>query len=76
MKTLLLEKRLLTEKETASILNVSTKTLWSWRKKKIIPFHRLGEDVIRYTTEDIRNFLEGSRVPAEEARGDSQVGGQ
>ena len=52
---------LLTESEAADILHVSTKTLFTWRKKRLLPFHRLG-DSIRFRSVDLEEFLNNTRV--------------
>lgn len=54
-------ERLLTEIEAAEILHISPKTLFNWRKKRLLPFHRLG-GAIRFRTEDLEAFLNKSRV--------------
>ena len=50
---------LLSEKETAQALGLSTRTLQSWRiKSSRLRFRRLNNRAIRYKVADIRQFIE------------------
>jgi excisionase family DNA binding protein len=36
------DKKLLTPKEAAKFLNVSLRTIWEWKGRKIIPYYEFG----------------------------------
>lgn len=55
-KTKALNKKVLTSKEAALILRVTTRTLQTYRDQGIIPFFQFGREV-RYHLEDIQQFL-------------------
>lgn len=57
-----MQQGLLTEKQTCELLNVSAKTLQSWRfLNKNLPYLKVGRS-IRYAKEDIERYLENSRI--------------
>jgi len=49
-------KKVLTSKEAALALRVTTRTLQTYRNQGIIPFFQFGREV-RYHAEDIQQFL-------------------
>jgi hypothetical protein len=54
-------ERLMTEREAASFLNVSPKTLQRWRWAAHPPvFHKVGA-AVRYLPSDLRAFLDAGR---------------
>lgn len=53
----------LTEKQAAQKLQVSSRTLWTMRQEGLIPFIKL-RGLVRYTTEDLDAFVARSRVTA------------
>jgi excisionase family DNA binding protein len=57
---------LLTTKEVAAILKMHVGTLKNWRALKTHPlrFMRIGRDV-RYSAEDLRDFINGKLPPKE-----------
>lgn len=57
-KTLIPSMQLLTSKELAKILNVTTKTLERWRGAGEGPqFVRMNHSNIRYRTQDVEAFI-------------------
>jgi putative molybdopterin biosynthesis protein len=54
-------KDLLTEQETAEILDISAATLRLWLQKGRIPYYRMGKKV-RLDRQDVEAFIQGSRV--------------
>lgn len=58
--TLELNQRLLTEKEVAKILNLSVKTLQTWRhKSKNINYVKIGRSV-KYKFSEVQKFINSS----------------
>ena len=53
----------LSEKAAARILDISPRTLRSWRKQGLIGFCRLPSGTIRYTLDDLLIFQGACRVP-------------
>lgn len=54
---------LLTTREAAALLRVSTRTLHSWTKRGLIKTVRIGW-MVRYAPEDLRAFIEAQKVGA------------
>ena len=55
-KTKTLNKKVLTSKEAAQALRITTRTLQTYRDQGIIPFFQFGREV-RFHAEDIQQFL-------------------
>lgn len=55
--------RLLTTDEASRYLGLRSQLLVQWRyDKKGPPFHRLGDRLVRYATDDLDTWLEGQKV--------------
>lgn len=52
-----LDERMWTEKEVAHLLHVGVKTMWIWRRDKLVTFVRLPNGRIRYRRQDLENLL-------------------
>jgi predicted site-specific integrase-resolvase len=52
-----IEERMWTEKEVARLLHIGVKTLWAWRRDKLVTFVRLPGGSIRYRRQDIEELL-------------------
>lgn len=48
---------LMTQEQAAEFLNVSTVSLWRWRKKKVGPRYVKFDSFIRYRMEDLEKWL-------------------
>jgi excisionase family DNA binding protein len=61
-------QNLLTANEVAEILQISPRTLASWRANNPndLPFIRLGNRTIRYRLEDLDDFLESDEFEDDE----------
>ncbi len=61
-------QNLLTANEVAEILQISPRTLASWRANNPndLPFIRLGNKTIRYRLEDLDDFLESDKFEDDE----------
>lgn len=57
------EQQIFTEREACKYLNISASTLWRERQARRISYHRLGGS-IRYTLDDLRDYLARNRQPA------------
>lgn len=55
--------KMLSEKQAAESLGVSTVTLWRWRKDRKIDFHRIG-NLVRYSVADLKAFMASRRNAA------------
>ena len=53
-----MEKRLLTVKDVAHQLQLSTKSVYALTSDGLIRFHRVGKRSIRFAPSDIARFLE------------------
>jgi len=63
MKQTIVSKRtLLTKKELAETLNLSTRTIERWTKARKIPCLRINHQVLRYKLEDVLASLERFKV--------------
>jgi excisionase family DNA binding protein len=51
----LTERKWLRPKEAAAFLGISLSTLYNWRRKGIVRFHRLGPRVVAVRREDLQN---------------------
>ena len=61
--TLLTSREFLTEKQAAYYLNMSVRTLQSWRLRGGGPvFTRLGARAVRYRRMDIQSWIESGRL--------------
>lgn len=56
-----MEKILYTKKELARMLGVSEFTIEYYRKKKGLPFLKLGKKTVKYDIEDIKEWLKQFR---------------
>lgn len=56
-------KLLLTAKETAATLGVSTKTLYLWDRDGTLPAIHLAARCVRYSPDDLARFIDGKRKP-------------
>lgn len=54
------EKKLVTEREAATILSISPRSLWDLRTRGDIPFVRIGRSV-RYDTRDLETWIQDSK---------------
>ena len=52
--------RLLTAQDLAERFQVQRRTIWSWVDQGLLPFHRCGTRLLRFTDEDIKEFLRRS----------------
>ena len=61
-------QNLLTANEVAEILQISPRTLASWRANNPndLPFIRLGNRTIRYRLEDLDDFIESDKFEDDE----------
>lgn len=60
---------LLTEKQAAEILQVSTRTLQSWRMTGEGPKHLvMGARLVRYPQDELEKWLKKSRKPAKKRK--------
>ena len=61
-------QNLLTVNEVAEFLQISPRTLASWRANNPndLPFIRLGNRTIRYRLEDLDDFLESDEIEDDE----------
>lgn len=57
-------KLLLTPKEAAQTLGVSTRTLFTWTANGELPAVRLGARSVRYAMSDLENFIASKRQSA------------
>lgn len=58
-------KTLLTEKEQAALLSISWRGLQEFRKKRLVPFVRIGR-LVRYRPSDVEKAIE--RLTIKEVR--------
>lgn len=61
------EKRYYTEKEFCEIMEITRKTAFKWRKKKLVDFIRLPTGVIRYPRTAFEKFEQRNGVRAKGA---------
>ncbi len=54
-------KRLITQKEAAEYLGISTKTLWVWTEKGIIPRVEIPGTKSKYDLNDIENLIKENK---------------
>jgi hypothetical protein len=60
-----LEKRLYDEKEVSELLGFTRQTMNNMRRQKRIEFYRLNARTIKYSAEQINNYLNKSLVRTE-----------
>lgn len=61
-------REIVNDKHAANVLGVTTATLRRWRKNGIGPkWLKMGGHMIRYTTEDLRDYLESCSVNTNDA---------
>ena len=65
------QARMLSSKETAAYLGVSMRELKGLRKRRALPFFRIGHRTVSYSVPDLDAFLAKRRVAPE----DEQTGG-
>lgn len=54
-------RKLITETQTAELLNVSTRTLKRWRREEInLPFHHIS-GMIRYDQADVDGLIDNTK---------------
>ncbi len=51
------DNKLYTEEQFAELTGFSRQQLYKWRQEKKLPFIRLGEKSIRYTNENLKQFI-------------------
>lgn len=49
------------EETIGSMLEIKPSTLKAWRKKRLIPYHKVGR-LVRYDTDEIKRWLEKKKV--------------
>lgn len=57
-----LKTNLITEKEAASFLNISIKTLQAWRYKGYGPTYIKFTRKIAYTVSDLQSFIDSQKI--------------
>jgi len=60
-------RRLLTAKEAAEYLGISTKTLWEWAEKGILPRVEIPGTKPKYYLRDLENLIQQNKVYATQA---------
>ena len=60
-------KRLLTAKEAAEYLGISTKTLWEWTEKGILPRVEIPGTKSKYDLQDLENLIQENKIYATQA---------
>jgi excisionase family DNA binding protein len=55
---------LITRKQVSKLLGVAPDTVDAWRRRGLLPHHRLGGGTIRYSRDDIEAYLAASRIEA------------
>ena len=55
--------RFMTAEEVAAVLRVPKRTVYVWRDQGRLSARRLGPRLIRFTAEDVREFLRRSEEP-------------
>jgi excisionase family DNA binding protein len=55
-------KRLLTAKEAAEYLGISTKTLWEWTEKGILPRVEIPGTKSKYDLQDLENLIQKNKI--------------
>lgn len=55
------QRMLLTVKETAATLGVSSKTLYLWDRDGTLPAIHIAARCVRYSPEDLQRFIEAKR---------------
>jgi excisionase family DNA binding protein len=63
MESVHVKTKLLSTKEAAEYLNVSTRTLWILTNQKLIPCVRIMRN-LRYSISDLDSFIEANRQGA------------
>jgi predicted DNA-binding transcriptional regulator AlpA len=63
MEKLIKTDELLTERETAQVINLSRQTLANWRctRQQALPYIKVGR-AVRYALSDVQNFLNQRRI--------------
>jgi excisionase family DNA binding protein len=54
-------KRLITQKEAAEYLGISTKTLWEWTEKGIVPRVEIPGTKSKYDLNDLENLIQENK---------------
>jgi excisionase family DNA binding protein len=57
---------LLNKKETAQVLRISTMTVDKLRRAGVLPWRRIGDRRVLFSTEDIEQFIARSRTEGTE----------
>lgn len=68
-------RRLLTAREVAELLGVSTETIVRWTRKGELPAIRLPGGALRYREDDLERWLEERRTPDRRAAEPPPEGG-
>lgn len=61
-------QQLITERQAATWLGISQRTLWQRRHDGLLPFVRDGR-LVRYDLDDLRCYVEANRQPKNEKGG-------
>ncbi len=51
------------EKRLSELLDIPVTTLKSWRRKRLIPYRKLGR-LVRYEEKEIEDWVKRGKVPA------------
>lgn len=58
-----MEKTLLTTKEMARFLRISTSTIDTYRRRGLVPYVRLPNGQVRFEQREIMKWIEEKRIP-------------
>jgi excisionase family DNA binding protein len=54
------QRKFMTRNDIAALFGVSPRTVDSWQREGLLPFHRVGKRLVRFTDEDIADFVKRS----------------
>ena len=66
-------KRLLTAKEAAEYLGISTKTLWEWAEKGILPRVEIPGTKPKYDLRDLENLIQENKIYVTQAASEAAI---